>query len=104
MKARDGFKYQYQLRTGNCLAVFIAKYKDETCKRGEYLYRFTGGFYADEKHLANIVKDGSDPVPFYDEVQSIRLNMYYKACHTLLKYYTKYGYKVTCYYEEPKEK
>lgn len=40
---------------------------------------------------------------FRDEVVSIELNLYYKNAQTLLDIFVKNGYKVSRYYEKPKQ-
>lgn len=57
---------------------------------------------ADKKHCENIVKN--DKRLFSDEIVNIELNLYYKSAQTLLNILVKNGYKVSCYYEEAKEK
>lgn len=88
-------KYKIQIRQGNCLAVFIHVGKDEEGETIHTLY----SFYADVSHLKRITKN--EGKPFWDEIASIELNMYYKECETLLKHLVKFC-KVKCYYKEPK--
>lgn len=88
-------KFTIQIRQGNCLAVFIHVSKQEDRR---YLYTLYS-FYVDEAHLKRIIKN--DGNPFWDEVVSIRLNMYYKECTILLKHLVKF-HKVKCYYKESK--
>ena len=106
---RDGERLHFtlQIRQGNCLAVllFVRKATPEELEKhpeGKW-YHQLWSFYVDEQHLKNILKNEGD-VLFGEEVTSISLNMYYKECKTLLKYFTKSGHKVTCYYKEPKQK
>ena len=82
-------EFNVEIRRGNCLAVFITD-------NGEYYSLFM--FFADEKHLKNLVKDFNGDLFGY-EVVSIELNTRYKESMTMLKYLPKCGYKVTCYYE-----
>lgn len=100
--------YEIQIRQGNCLAVLIhvrKRTEEEMQKENpECPYQHTlWAFFVDEQHLKNIMKDGGD-ILFGEKVTSISLNMYYKECKTLLKYFTLSGHKVTAYYEEPKKK
>jgi hypothetical protein len=88
-------RFKLQIRQGNCLAVFIHVSKQDD---GQYLHTLYS-FYADEAHLKRIIKN--DGKPFWDEVVSIELNMYYKECATLLKHFVKFN-KVKCYYKEGK--
>lgn len=89
---QDENEFEIQIRQGNCLAVFIHLNDDRAT-----LYNF----YADEQHLKNIIKgckeDGTRL--FWDDVKSIRLNMRYKECAKLVKYFTQSGYEVNCYWE-----
>lgn len=100
--------YEIQIRQGNCLAVLIHVRKrteeERQKERPECPYLHTlWSFYGDEQHLKNILKNEGD-ILFGEKVTSISLNMYYKECKTLLKYFTLSGHKVTCYYKEPKKK
>ena len=98
-------RYTIQIREGNCLAVFIHVRKataEELAEnpQGKY-YHTLWNFLADEQHAKNILKH--EKTLLGDEVLRIELNMYYKECYTLLKYFMKSGYKVTCTYKEPKK-
>lgn len=102
-------KFNLQIRQGNCLAVIIhvrKATKEELAENPEGRYFHTlFAFYSDNDHLANIWKnDTKHDVLFGEKILKIRLNMYYKECSTLLKWYTKSGHKVECYYKEPKAK
>ena len=79
------------------LAIFICEYE----QNGEERYVLYN-FFADKKHCENIVKN--DKRLFSDEIVNIELNLYYKSAQTLLNILVKNGYKVSCYYEEAKEK
>lgn len=106
---RDGEKLHFpvQIRQGNCLAVLLYVRRStpeelEKHPKGKW-YHQLWSFYLDERHMKNILKEEGD-VLFGETVTSIKLNMYYKECYTLLKYFTRSGHKVTAYYEEPKKK
>ena len=99
-KQKDGKVYKVNIFGGNCLCVFTYQYTDE--KTGKRMEQFLN-FYADEQHIKNIIKEYNHLEPV-DGITSIRLNTYYKEAMVLLKYFTKCGYKVKCYYKEPKEK
>lgn len=88
--------FKVNIYQGNCLAVFIYEYKD---KKGRDMYDLYG-FFADRQHVKRIAKD--HPSLFWDKVKSIKLNLAYKECETLVKLFTKAGHKVTCYYKEIK--
>lgn len=88
--------YDVNIYAGNALAIFISEFKLD----GEERY-IVYNFFADKKHCDNIIKGGKRL--FTDEIVSIELNLYYKSAQTLLNILVKNGYKVTCYYEKPKQ-
>lgn len=98
-------KYTIDIREANCLCAFIhvRKANKEELKKygpeGKYIHTLYS-FFADGQHIKNILKDGK--TLFGDEVTKITLNLFYKNSYTLLKYFTKAGYKVECYYKEQK--
>ena len=97
-------KFNLQIRQGNCLAVIlhVRKSTEEELKenpKGKYVHTLYS-FFGDEQHLKNLLKNEGKVL--FDEVVSIELNMFYKENYTLLKYFTKSGYKVKCYYKEEK--
>lgn len=90
-------KFTLEIRQGNCLAVIIGVGKNEN---GETIHNLMQ-FFADEKHLKRMCKavdEGEEKTPIFYDVKSIKLNMRYKECATLLKHLVKY-YKITCYYK-----
>ena len=105
----DNEKHEFnvQIRLANCVAalIHVRRATEEDNKRyggkGGYIHTLYG-FFADEKHLKNLLKEYGSVI--LDEVKSIELNMYYKECWILLKYFVKSGYKVKCYYEEGNKK
>lgn len=82
--------FEIEIRKGNCLAVFIHVGKNQEGETIHTLYNF----YADEQHLKNIIKN--DKKIIFDEVLEIELNLAYKECYTLLKYFVNSGYEVKC--------
>ena len=95
-------KFLIQIRQCNALAAFL-HIKKITEGEDKGLYKHTlYSFLADEQHAKNIIKNEGHL--FFDEVSNIKLNLYYKESNTLLKIFVKAGYKVTCYYKEPKKK
>lgn len=101
-------KFNLQIRQGNCLAVilYVRKATPEELEKnpeGKW-YHQLHMFYADEQHMKNMMKEYGQVLDEMDRVVSCELNLYYKECWTLLKYFTKSGYKVKCYYKEPKKK
>lgn len=101
-------KFNLQIRQGNCLAVILYVRKAtleelEKNPKGKW-YHQLHMFYANEQHMKNMMKEYGKVLDEMDRVVSCELNLYYKECWTLLKYFTKSGYKVKCYYKEPKKK
>ena len=101
------YKYDIQIRTGNCLCVFIhvrkaTKEELEKDPKGKYFHSLYS-FLADEQHANNIMKS-NDGKLLFDDVVSIKLNLFYKTSWKLLRYFVKSGYKVSCYYKEEKHK
>lgn len=88
--------FDINIYAGNALAIFICEYEQDNEER-YVLYNF----FADKKHCDNIIKSGNRL--FSDEVVSIELNLFYKSAQTLLNILVKNGYKVSCYYEKPKQ-
>lgn len=102
------YKYNLQIRQGNCLAVviYVRKATEEELAenpKGKWYHQLYT-FFLDEKHCKNIMKEYGVIIDPINNVVKCELNMYYKECWTLLKYFTKSGYKVKCYYKEPKKK
>lgn len=98
----DGTKgtYRIKIHWANALCAFIHHYTND---KGEKIAQLVN-FYADEKHLKNVIKSWGDPLTLgdhYTKVKNVKLNIYYKEAQTLLKALTKCGYKVTTYYKEP---
>lgn len=90
-------EFELQIRQGNCLAVIIQSTKDED---GKYLHTLMQ-FFANEAHLKRTCKavdKGEEKTVIFYDVKSIRLNMRYKECATMLKHLVKY-YEINCYYE-----
>lgn len=99
-------EFTIQIRQGNCLAVLVyirEATPEELAKdpEGKYYHQLYS-FYVDEQHMRNIIKNEGD-IFGGEKVTSIKLNLYYKECKTLLKYYTQSGHDVTCYYKKPEE-
>lgn len=100
---KDGeLQFDIDIWSGNCLAVFTYDYQDKDT--GEDMIGLYS-FYADERHLKNIIKEFNGKV-FSDKIISVELNMYYKQNYTLLKYFVKHTpeLKVMCYYKEPEKR
>lgn len=98
-------RFTIQIRTGNCLAVLlhIRRLTEEELKEhpaGKWMHSLYS-FFGDEQHLKNMLKEYGKVL--FDDVVSIRLNMFYKENKTLLKYFLKSGYEVRCYYKEEEQ-
>lgn len=65
-------------------------------KRGEE--RDLYGFFDDKKHISNMIRDG---YRFLGEVVNVKLNLWYPESKDVLRYFTRMGYQVKCYYKEP---
>ena len=96
-----------QIRQGNCLAVFmnIYKLKEPEDPKRPWMHQLVS-FFCDEQHIKNCFNDYKKDVfkrIFWGDLKNIKLNLYYKESHVLLKYLTKDGYKVQCFYKEPKK-
>lgn len=90
-------EYEIGIYDGNVLAIFIYEYENEKGANDYILFNF----FADKKYCDNIIMHGDRL--FRDEVVSIELNLYYKNAQTLLGIFVKNGYKVSRYYEKPKQ-
>lgn len=91
---QDSRRFKIEIRQGNCLAVFIhiAKAEDE---KG-YIHTLYN-FFSNEQHIKNIIKN-KDRL-FWDKVVSCKLNLKYKECSTLAKYFAMEGIKTNVYYK-----
>ena len=105
-QSHDGVEHKFtiQIRQGNCLAVLIHIRKStpeelEKHPNGKYIHSLYT-FFCDEQHLKNILKNEGSVL--FDDVVSIKLNMFYKENYTLLKYFVLSGYVVKCFYKKPK--
>ena len=102
-QASDNESFTSKIHWANALCAFIYHYKKDGKKWARLI-----NFFADEQHLAKCTKEwNGDPLLFISElgkITSVKLNLYYKESNILLKHFVKGGYKVTCYYKEPKKK
>lgn len=89
-----------KIHPANALCAFIYHYKDENGEKYAQLWNFIN----DKQHINNIMKNSSDHTLLGTSVVSVKLNVYYKEARTLVEPMCKSGYKVTCYYKEPKKK
>ena len=96
-------KFRIQIREGNCLAVFMHIYKESKPKNPELPWRHElVSFFYHEAHMKNVLKDETIESFFSGKIRNIKLNLFFKESKILLKWFTKNGYKVTCYYKEVK--
>ena len=85
----------------NCeCGAFVCHYKDENGVKMAQLFTFLGG----KEHINNIMKNSSDHTLLGTSVVSVKLNVYYKQARMIIEACAKSGYKVECYYKEPKKK
>ena len=99
VKSWDGGKIcTVKIHPANALCAFIYHYKDEKGVKMAQLWNFLG----DTQHIKNIMKQY--PTLLGEDVVSVKLNVYYENARKLIPSMCKSGYKVTCYYEEPKKK
>lgn len=87
-----------KIHPANALCAFIYHYKDEKGKKFAQLVNFL----SNTQHIKNIMKDHKNLMG--EDVVGVKLNVYYKEARTLVEPMCKSGYKVTCYYKEPKKK
>ena len=103
IKQRDQ-RFTLEIREANALCAIIhvrKATKEEKKKYGpdaNYIHNLYT-FFCDEAHAKNIAKSNGGKL-FWDEVTSIKLNLFHKDSWKLLKLFTKYGYTVTCYQKE----
>lgn len=92
--------YTVKFHPANCeCGAFIYHYKDEKGVKMAQLFTFLG----DKQHISNIMKNSSDHTLLGTSVVSVRLNVYYKQARMIVEACAKSGYKVECYYKEPKQ-
>lgn len=98
----EEIQFKYQIRQGNCLGVMIntrqATEKEIKESPEVKMYDELIMFYVNEQHLKNMVKDNVDLLPY--GTNYIGLNLYYNEAKTLLKYFTRAGFVVECYYRK----
>ena len=90
-------KFKIHICAANAVCAFFYKHKDE--KGGEWCD--LQGFLADKKHVDNLIKNKVEL--FYGDITKVKLNMWYKDSAEILRYFTRMGVKVECYYKERKK-
>lgn len=94
----DGNKWKVQYHPANVEhGAFILHYKNEQGKRIAQLCSFLDG----KRHIRNIMKDYGKLLG--DDVDKVKLNVYYKEARDIIEPCAKSGYKVECYYKEPRK-
>ena len=100
VKSWDGSKvFNVKIHPANALCAFIYHYKDENGVKMAQLWMWLG----DMQHVNNIMKNSDDHTLLGTSVVSCKLNVYYKESRQLIEPMCKSGYKVECYYKEPKK-
>ena len=96
--------FKIRIRQGNAMAIFLNIYKKENPENQDlcWVHQLVT-FFANEEHLKRCLKNYTFNDLFGGEIKNIKLNLCYKESKVLLKYLTKAGYKVTCFYKEEKE-
>lgn len=96
----DGSKWKLKYHPANVeLGAFIYHYKNEEGEKMAQLW----AFLSDKKHVNNIVKNSADHTLLGSSVDKVKLNVYYKQARGIIEACAKSGYKVECYYKEPKK-
>lgn len=98
-------KFNIQIRTSNCFAVFLHIYKQEEPEDPSRPYVHTlVQFFGNEQHLKNCLKEnGSFEYWLGGKLTNIKLNIFYEEMEKLAKYMAKSGLEVKCYYKEVKK-
>lgn len=91
----EGKKHSYkiEMRSGNCDSVHVRLQKEIDGQTWIHLVNFIG----DAQHLRNMEKYGYD---IFENCTNIRLNVYFEQNVRLMRYATKFGHNVSCYYKE----
>ena len=90
--------FKVKIHYANCLCAFIRHYKNVNGVRMASLWMFI----SDVATANRIIKDSADHTLLGTDVVSVKLNVYYKEARELIVPMCKSGYKVSCYYKEPK--
>lgn len=89
-----------KIHPANALCAFVYHYRREDGQKMAQLWNFLN----DLGQAKRIIKDTSDHTLLGTSVVSVKLNVYYKEARQLIMPMAQSGYKVTCYYKEPKKK
>lgn len=91
----DGTKWKVQYHPANCdLGAFIYHYKREDGQKMASLWSFLD----DKQHVRNIMKNEGNLLG--NNVDKVKLNVYYKEALAIVEACAKSGYKVECYYKK----
>lgn len=99
----DGKKWKVLFHPANVqTGAFIYHYKDDEGKKCAQLWNFLDG----AEHIRNIMKSTTNDshTLLGENVDKVKLNVYYKEARQIIEACAKSGYKVECYYKEPKPK
>lgn len=97
-KSTDGTKWKVKYHPANCeLGAFIYHFEKDGKKMAQLW-----NFLYDKQHVKNIMNDFKTLLG--DKVYKVRLNVYYKQARAIIEACAKSGYRVECYYKEPKKK
>ena len=96
VQKRDGqtYKLKVDICKANALCAFIYKYKNED---GETINQLVN-FLCDSTHVRNLIKSKTEL--FFEDIERVELNLHFKECEQILKYFTQMGHRVTCYYKK----
>ena len=95
LRTQKGDTYLVTIYRANCTCAFMYTYAKEDGSKAHKLL----SFFQDKKHIENMLDAGVDVL--YGTVEQINLNLYYRPSYYILDYFTKRGYQVNCYYQEP---
>ena len=98
VKNRKNDTYVVKIHHANCLCAFIHHYKNDFGVHMASLWMFI----TDVATANRIIKNSTDHTLLGTDVVSVKLNVYYKEARELIIPMCKSGYKVSCYYKEPK--
>ena len=90
-------KYKINICAANAVCAFIYEYKDE---RGETMCHLMN-FLDSPQHITNLLRKKQEL--FEGDVTKVKLNLAYDNCKQILRYFTRMGNKVECYYKEGKK-
>ena len=96
----NGKPCQVGIYGGNCLCVFVYKFKDQ--KTGKMMESLVN-LYHNKEHITNQIKEYGNLFITPGYIKNIRLNTYYKESMTLAKYFAQEKHTVTLFYKEPKK-